>query len=164
MTERISWLGLGFVAFGLFVLLAAIPYAVTSPSNVPKLVLAPTFWPTIVAWMIIGLGALLTLLRLVGATSSEATDADDDAGPGDAAAWLRLAGAVGVMIALVYVTPVLGMVWTAMLAFVGLSVLARSSRPVMSAVVAILLPLALYGFFAHIAGVAVPQGEFVQLP
>ncbi len=162
MTERISWLGLGFVAFGLFVLLAAIPYAVTSPSNVPKLVLAPTFWPTIVGWLIIGLGVLLTLLRFFGAAAHD--PADDDAGPASAAAWLRLAGALGVMTALVYVTPVLGMVWTAMLAFAGLSLLVRSSRPVMSAVVAIVLPLALYGFFAHVAGVAVPQGDFVQLP
>ena len=35
---------------------------------------------------------------------------------------------------------------------------------VVSGLVAIVLPLVLYAFFAHIAGVAVPQGEFIRLP
>jgi len=31
-------------------------------------------------------------------------------------------------------------------------------------VCAVLIPLVLYVFFAHIAGVAIPQGDFVRLP
>ena len=59
--RTVSWLGIGFIAFGLFVLLVAIPYAVTSPSNVSRLVLSPTFWPIIISWLIIGLGAMLVV-------------------------------------------------------------------------------------------------------
>lgn len=51
-----------------------------------------------------------------------------------------------------------------MLSFGDLSLLVKSSRPVMSATVAIVLPLALYVFFHHAAGVAFPQGEFIRLP
>lgn len=158
---RVSWLGLGFIGFGLFVLAIAIPFAVTSPSNVQNIVLSPTFWPTIIAWLIIGLGGLLTAMRYVGAIGDAS---DDDGGAGGMTAWLRVGGVIAVMAALVLLTPVLGLVWTAMLSFGALSVLVRSSRPVLSAVVAVLLPLALYAFFNHVAGVAVPQGEFIRLP
>lgn len=160
--HRVSWLGLGFIGFGAFVLAIAIPFAVTSPSNVQNIVLSPTFWPTIVAWLIIGLGGLLTVLRFAG--SGVADVEEDDVGDSGAAAWLRIVGAIAVMAALVLLTPTLGLVWTAMLAFGALSVLVRSSKPVLSAVVAIVLPLVLYAFFAHVAGVAVPQGDFIRLP
>lgn len=159
--HRVSWLGLGFIGFGAFVLAIAIPFAVTSPSNVQNVVLSPTFWPTIVAWLIIGLGGLLTVLRFAG---SGMPDVEDEMGGNGPAAWLRIAGAVAVMAALVLLTPTLGLVWTAMLAFGALSILVQSSKPVLSAVVAIVLPLVLYAFFAHVAGVAVPQGDFIRLP
>ncbi|MDC0360229.1 tripartite tricarboxylate transporter TctB family protein [Alphaproteobacteria bacterium] len=164
--SRISPLGLVFIGFGAFILFVAIPYAVTSPSNVQKVVLAPTFWPTIIGWIIIGLGAILMAMRfLVPADwSSDDADAGADDGPPLPGGWLRLATAGALMVALVYVTPILGLVWTAMLCFVALSLLVKSSRPVVSLIVAIALPLALYVFFHHAAGVAVPQGEFIRLP
>ena len=68
------------------------------------------------------------------------------------------------MAALVIAIPILGMVWATMVGFVLFAILVRSPRPVASLIVALVLPLALYGFFNHIAGVAVPQGEFVRLP
>ena len=58
------WLGIGTIAFGVFLLVFAIPSFVSSPSNVPALVLAPTFWPTIVAYMIIVLGAAWGITKL----------------------------------------------------------------------------------------------------
>ena len=93
--HRVSWLGLGFIGFGAFVLAIAIPFAVTSPSNVQNIVLSPTFWPTIVAWLIIGLGGLLTVLRFAGSGMADADE--DDVGDSGAAAWLRIVGAVAVM-------------------------------------------------------------------
>jgi hypothetical protein len=164
--SRISPLGLVFIGFGAFILFVAIPYAVTSPSNVQKVVLAPTFWPTIIGWIIIGLGAILMAMRFFVPADwfSDDVDAGADDGPPLPGGWLRLATAGALMVALVYVTPVLGLVWTAMLCFVALSLLVKSSRPVVSLIVAIALPLALYVFFHHAAGVAVPQGEFIRLP
>ena len=162
--SRISPLGLVFIGFGAFILLVAIPYAVTSPSNVQKIVLAPTFWPTIIGWIIIGLGAILMAMRFFVPADWSSNDADAGDGTPLPGGWLRLAAAGALMVALVYVTPILGLVWTVMLCFVALSLLVKSSRPVVSLIVAIALPLALYVFFHHAAVVAVPQGEFIRLP
>ena len=162
--RTVSWLGIGFIAFGLFVLLVAIPFAVTSPSNVSRLVLSPTFWPIIISWLIIGLGAMLVVLRLF--RPAEPTIADVEV-PVDAATggpWIRLAATALIMVGLVMATPYLGLVWTSMICFALLSVVIRAPQPVVSGIVAIVLPLVLYAFFAHIAGVAVPQGEFIRLP
>ena len=38
-------IGLAALALSLFLVLVGIPYGVTSPSNVPKMVLSPVFWP-----------------------------------------------------------------------------------------------------------------------
>lgn len=166
-STHIPWLGLFFMAFGLFVWLVAIPAEITSPSNVPKLVLSPIFWPRIVSWIIIFLGAILTFTQiLMPAEASQSTPAapdevDDDPG---LMGWLRLAATGLVMVGLVELTAILGLVWTSMLAFAALSVIIKSSRPVLSLIVAIALPLALYVFFNHVAGVAVPQGQFIRLP
>jgi putative tricarboxylic transport membrane protein len=161
--RKFSPLGIGFVAFGVFVLLVAIPYGVTSPSNVRAVVLSPTFWPTIVSWLIILLGAILVVMQLAKPFGGAAGD-DEEVASHSPAAWVRLAATAVMMIALVVLTPVLGMVWTTMLCFAILSIIIVSPQPILSGVVAIILPLALYAFFNHVAGVAVPQGEFIQLP
>jgi putative tricarboxylic transport membrane protein len=160
-------LGLGVIAFGIMVLVYAIPRFVSSPSNVQALVLAPTFWPTIVAWMMILLGALLAVTQFMAtadAAQAESRASDGDPGRGAPAAWLRLAAVAVLMAAMVWATPTLGMVWTSMIAFALFGLIVRSPNPIATIVVALLLPLALYVFFNHVAGVAVPQGELITLP
>jgi hypothetical protein len=136
---------------------------VTAPSNVRAIVLSPTFWPTIVGWIIVVLGGLLVAVRLAQPPLDGAAGADDEA-EGGAAAWARLGAAAVVMVGLVLATSMLGMVWASMIAFALLAVIIRSPHPVSSAIVAVVLPLVLYAFFNHVAGVAVPQGEFIRLP
>ncbi|MBU2533189.1 MAG: tripartite tricarboxylate transporter TctB family protein, partial [Alphaproteobacteria bacterium] len=121
-SRKIPWLGLGVVAFGVFLLAIAIPYAVTSPSNVRKVVLAPTFWPMIVSWLIIMLGGILVAMQLFapavdGDGDSDTSDRVNDAESDGTMAWMRLAASGGVMLALIYLTSVIGMVWTTMLCF-----------------------------------------------
>ncbi|MGI9520311.1 MAG: tripartite tricarboxylate transporter TctB family protein [Hyphomicrobiaceae bacterium] len=160
-TRRLSFLGLGVITFGILLLIVAIPYAVTSPSNVQAVVLAPTFWPTIIGGLIIALGTLMVALKaLADPEESEPLPQSTDT----LSAWGRLVATGVVMIALVYIIPIIGMVWATMLAFVALSVIIRASQPLLSIVVAVLLPLMLYAFFSHVAGVSVPQGEFITLP
>jgi hypothetical protein len=162
--RTVSWLGIGFIAFGFFVLLVAIPYAVTSPSNVGRLVLSPTFWPIIISWLIINLGAMLLVLRWFRPAEPTIGDVDVPVDAATGGPWIRLVATAVIMVALVLATPYLGLVWTSILCFALLSVVIRAPQPILSGVVAILLPLVLYAFFAHVAGVAVPQGEFVRLP
>lgn len=162
LSRRVSWLGLGFVAFGAFILAIAIPYAVTSPSNVTKTVLSPTFWPNIIAWLIILLGAIMITMHAAAPPIEDPEQVSDP--PGTPVSWLRLAATALVMIALVYLVQYVGLVWISIMAFIALTIIIRSSQPVLSVVVAIILPLVLYAFFSHVAGVAVPQGEFITLP
>ncbi len=167
VSDRISWLGLGVVAFGVFMLTIAIPYGVSAPSNIQVLVLSPKFWPTIVAGIIILLGAILLVQQWASGGADDDLADDDEDGPIEESAsapWLRLLLMAILMVALIWLTPIIGMVWAAMLTFAAFALIVRTPRRLQSAVVAVLLPLALYLFFAHVAGVAIPQGEFVRLP
>ncbi len=60
--------------------------------------------------------------------------------------------------------PWIGLVWASIPAFIAVAFLIQTRHPKTAVIAAILVPLVLYAFFAHVAGVAVPQGEFVRLP
>lgn len=155
------WLGMGAVALSAFLILLAIPAFVSSPSNVNNVVLSPLFWPYVVSagTGLTGLGLLAMSFRLP-AGGEPANPPVDDRG----AAWLRLIGMAAIMAATMLLLPNLGMVWTAMLAFMATALLVKTRHPKTAAVCAVVVPLVLYAFFAHVAGVAVPQGDFVRLP
>ncbi len=154
-------LGIGACLAAAFLALVAIPTWISSPSNVQNVILSPLFWPYVLAaaTALIGLGLIVTGVR---SSDSEAplNEPIDDPGP----AWARLAGMAAIMALTMVLLPQLGMVWTSMLAFAATAFLVRTRHPVTAVICAVLLPLVLYAFFAHVAGVAIPQGEFVRLP
>ena len=163
MTERqvqIS-LGSGAIIASLFLLLWAIPQWVSSPSNVQRLILSPLFWPYALAGFtgLAGLGLLIGGLRAADDGAPVNTPSDNPA-----AAWMRLAGMAVIMGLTMFLMPRLGMVLTSMLVFVASAFLVRTRHPVTAVVCAIIIPLILYAFFAHVAGVAIPQGNFLRLP
>lgn len=82
----------------------------------------------------------------------------------DTASWVRLIVLAGIMALTMFALPRLGMVWTAMIVFIATAFLFKTRHPLIAIVCAIVIPLFLYLFFAHVAGVAIPQGEFVRLP
>ena len=174
MTGRsaVPWLGLSIIAFAAFISLVAIPYGINSPANVDIIFLSPKFWPLIIAFVVALLGALLVLEHLVSRRNSadtaksgtETVNEEVAAERSELTPWLRLAGIGALMAGLILATPKLGMVWTSMVCFVLFGVLVRTPRPITTAVVAVVLPLVLYAFFNHVAGVPVPQGDFVRLP
>ncbi len=160
-------LGLGVIAFGVLLLTFAIPHYITSPSNVRALVLSPTFWPIIVAGIIVFMGALLAATRMFGIgvtdpeNAGELPSAEFDGGN---FAWLRLVAVAGLMVGLVFAIPILGMVLATAIAFLAFAFIVRAPKPILILVSAIVIPLVLYWFFNHIAGVSVPQGRFFVLP
>ncbi|MEM6590011.1 MAG: tripartite tricarboxylate transporter TctB family protein [Pseudomonadota bacterium] len=163
MTDRSlqMQLGLGALIFSAFLIVYAIPAWVSSPSNVGNVVLSPLFWPYALAGFLAltGAGLLLAALR---------TDPGGDLlnRPSDepVAAYIRL-GAMAVLMGVTMVLlPRLGMVLTSMLLFVATAFLVRTRHPVAALICAVVIPLVLYAFFAHVAGVAVPQGNFLRLP
>jgi len=153
-------LGIGAILAALFLLAYAIPGWVSSPSNVRNIVLSPLFWPYTLGALtgLVGLGLALSGWRESRAEPVNETIDDPRAGV------LRLV-AFAVLTAVTFrVMPVLGMVWTSMLAFLALAFLVRTRHPATAVICAVVVPLVLYAFFAHVASVAIPQGELVRLP
>ena len=156
LNNKDIWLGIGVIAFGVMLLTVAIPDHVSSPSNVRALVLSPTFWPTIVAYMIVMLGGVLVASRMIRTGRLSASDEPwNGDGIGDELihGWARLSAMAVLMVGLVVATPILGMVLASVIAFAAFSIIVLSPRPVTSLIVAIVLPLVLYAFFTHVAGV-----------
>ena len=157
----------GFVALLLSLLLifVAIPFGITSPSNISKIVLSPVFWPQVLS-VLLGITGIALMVSANGAKVNGVDDNDDneDLKESTAGGFKRLFLMGILMSAYVTAIPKLGLVWTSMIAFVALSVLIKSSRPLTAIITAIVIPLILYLFFAHIAGMSIPQGEFLRLP
>lgn len=153
-------LGIAACAVALFLIFFGIPNGVSSPSNVRNIVLAPTFWPYVLSAItgLIGLGLFINGWRQ---NQSEPIDEETEQG---AHGWLRLLALVVIMVITMYALPRLGMVWTTMLVFVATAFLFRTRHPRTALLCAVLIPLALYLFFAHVAGVGIPQGNYVRLP
>ncbi|WP_425040980.1 tripartite tricarboxylate transporter TctB family protein [Primorskyibacter sp. S187A] len=153
-------LGIGACIAAALLMLLGIPNWVSSPSNVSNIVLAPTFWP----YVLTGLTGFAGLGLLLAARKESAALDPMDIVEGDAQSWVRLGALAVIMIATMFALPRLGMVWTTMIVFALTAFLFRTRHPVAALVCAVVIPLALYGFFAHVAGVAIPQGNYVRLP
>ncbi|TFL17602.1 tripartite tricarboxylate transporter TctB family protein [Jannaschia formosa] len=151
-------LGIAALLIAAFLALVAIPSFVSSPSNVRNIVLSPVFWPYVLTGMTALVGVLLVL---TGRHETAELEDEDAAAPG---APLRLVALAGIMVAVMLLLPWLGMPLVTMLAFAATAFLYRTRHPVAAAICAVLVPLVLYAFFAHVAGVAVPQGEVIRLP
>ncbi len=165
MSQKSLHVRLGIVVslLALFLVFYAIPSFVFSPSNVGNIILSPLFWPYVLA----GLTGIVGLSLLANAfLSAEDTPFEDEetAQADGSAPWLRLGALALIMVLVMVALPRLGMVWTAMLAFAACAFLFRTRHPIAAVVCAVIIPLLLYAFFAHVAGVAIPQGDFVRLP
>lgn len=151
--------GVAAIVLAVFLLLVGIPYGVSKPSNIRNIVLSPTFWPQILAGllMLAGIGLLISARR---PEPREFEGSLQEVGGGVS----RLAGVAVLMGAYYVLVPLIGMVWASMLAFGCVAALVHTRHPYIAAASAVVIPLLLYAFFAHVAGVSVPQGEFVRLP
>lgn len=152
-------LGLGALLVSVILILYGIPNWVSAPRNVSNIVLSPLFWPQVLS----GLTGLTGLALLAFASRSDAQTPEPDT-DNRGAATLRLVLMGVIMVGVIYGMPRLGMVWTSMLGFLATAFLVRTRHPGTALIAAIAVPLALYFFFAHVAGVAIPQGNFVRLP
>lgn len=156
--HRQTLIGIVAIIAGLFLMLVAIPNWVSSPSNVRNIILSPVFWPYTLAALTILTGIGLTVTGNFSSEDLTPEPAEVSGGYG------RLLIMAVVMVIYMFGLPRLGMVWTSMLAFVATAFLVRTSHPKTALICAVCVPLVLYVFFAHIASVAIPQGNFVRLP
>lgn len=153
-------LGLGACLFAVFLGAVGIPTWVSSPSNVSNIVLAPTFWPYVLC-ALVGLTGLGLILASRNDDPVVAPDPDLDA---EGNPWLRLIALGVTMIVTMFALPRIGMVWTCMVVFLITAITLKTRHPKTALICALAIPLALYAFFAHVAGVAIPQGNYVRLP
>lgn len=154
-------LGLLAIVTSAFLFLIAIPNWVTSPSNIRNIVLSPTFWPYILSGLMGVFGVALTLSAFREAKDGPGYDEPID---DPRQAFIRLALITLIMVIVTLGTASIGMVWMSMAAFIATAALVRTRHPIAAVICGVLLPLALYAFFAHVASVAIPQGNFVRLP
>lgn len=154
------WTGVGVIVLGLFLALVAVPFGVDTPRSVRIAVLSPAFWPNILAWLLVLLGAVLA----IRAARSEGALALPNPANLPRAGLLRLAVFAAGVVAFVLVATTVGLVWATALLFAFIVLLTGTEQRVAAVVVTLLLPLALYAFFAHVAKVPIPQGDFVRLP
>lgn len=155
-------LGIFACLSALFLGVYAIPQFVSAPSNVQFIILSPVFWPYTLACLTGIVGVLLINSSRGIAQDLLASDEPEDVNRSQG--MIRLAVMAVIMSVTMLLLPKLGMVWTCMLVFVATAFLYKTRHPVLAVVCAVLIPLLLYAFFAHVAGVAIPQGDFVRLP
>jgi len=155
-------IGISVSFFGLLLFYYAIPLAVVSPSNVRLAALDPAFWPNIISWLITFIGVLMMITSFLE-KKNEAPDATEC--QFSYKKELYLLCVVLFFVGYAVLLPELGMVWGSSLAYVVLSLFVfKTKHRVSAVVVGILLPVLLYAFFNHIAGVSIPQSEILRLP
>ena len=154
--ERLT--GVGVALLGLAIFFVLIPWGIDQPGNVEHTALAPDFWPQIIAVIMMALGVLQAL--------RPAPD-DDDEGGEDSRRWLHrvpgLAVALGALFGFYVLIPPLGMVVPGVAVIFALMVFGGERRWLLAATVAAGVPILLYAFFVHIAGIPIPLGVFETL-
>lgn len=158
MSNRV--LGALCIAIAGILWLYAIPTWVSAPSNVSRIVLSPTFWPYIITGLIGLSGLYLLAFEHPSETDGDCTNVSEN----PVKSSLRLVLMAVLMAVFLSVVETMGLVFSSMLLFVLVTYIATQKLSTRVVVIGVILPLALYGFFAHVASVAVPQGEWIQLP
>jgi putative tricarboxylic transport membrane protein len=154
------WLGAGMLLFALLLVEFLIPTWVITPGNVRKIVLSPDFWPYIVA-ALLGIGGVVLLLQYYFVTRPLKIPEEHEDVPGGN---MRIV-LVAVLMAIYYLLlPYLGMIIASVLAYVAFIAVIGLPRKVAATIIAVVLPLLLFGFFDHVAGVPIPQPDFFRLP
>lgn len=179
MSDKVLQLrvGMGTLLISAAFLLYVIPNWVTTPANVPQIVLSPLLWPVAIAGLTSLTGLLLIFnslwsnnwtktLQLVNSLwSSKGAKTEDTEGISPV---LRMALIGLIMIATVWCIPRLGMVMTCVIGYLTTALIMTSLLPkklyLLVIVTAVLFPLALYYFFTSVVGIVFPQGLFLSLP
>ena len=160
--QRNLIIGTGTVAFFGIVLFAVIPYQIRVPGGLPFAALSPAFWPTTVTIMGMTVGLLIALRGLLNAPDDvgEETAGDPDEPPREE--WRAIAAMV-VMFGYLGLIHLIGIVAASIAVVVVLAALFTEQRHWWVALVAVIVPIALYLFFTRIVRIPLPLGVFEQL-
>lgn len=127
--------------------------------------MSPSFWPTIIAWMMLAIGVGVLVSRYMERKHIEEESEETSEEAISASQYFRLLLIFALFFGYYLLMPVLGMIWSSSLAFVIFAIfLSRTEYRKTAILVGLLLPVMLYAFFYHVAGVNIPQSDFMRLP
>ena len=152
-------IGIVLLLFSVILFLYGIPQWVQSPQSVNNIFTSPQFWPQVIA----GLGCITGILLII-ANLRDNEHTDEIEVVEKKSGVIRMFVVFLIMVGIYSGVSTLGMVWTAMLGFLGTSLLLKNKNYIIGIVVAVLLPLGCYFFFRHILGSNIPQGLLLSLP
>lgn len=147
-------IGVFVLVLGILTLLVLIPAGIVTPGIVETASLSPAFWPRIVAVMFAMTGLALAIRPGKPARPEDVplrTRAP------------RLLVVLGALFAFYFAIPTLGMVAPAIALIFGMMWFAGERRWLLMLIVSIVVPIALYAFFAHVANIPIPLGVFEAL-
>lgn len=148
--------GVGVAIAACVFAIAVIPIGIVSPASVKHLALSPTFLPYALT-ILIGVLGLVCAAQALFAPGLPKDPGDGHFGLRDG--WpISLALLIGAFCAYCLLTETLGLLIVSVLVTGGLMLLGGERRPMMLIGAALLLPTAIYLFFARVAQVPLPAG------
>lgn len=145
--------GLALACVGALLWLVVIPLGVEEPRHLSRGAISPTMWPRAIAVLILCAGLLFTAVTLLGRWWGTPTFS---LVPEPLVGSWRLPVAVGGLLVISVLVPVLGVPLTSALALAGFSLLMGTHRPWTALILAIALPATLYFFFNQLVNIPVP--------
>lgn len=163
--KRDTLVGFLITIFSLLLVFYFIPVFVDSPTSVRKIVLSPVFWPTIIGWLMFIIGVGILTSQYLNRNSKDLTESTTSYDDKPSKSYGKLLMFAVFMVAYYLLIPAIGMVWSSCIAFIVFSIVISGTEHRKTAIiVGLLLPLALYVFFYHVAGVNIPQTDLLRLP
>lgn len=163
--KRDTLVGFLITIFSLLLIFYFIPNYIDSPAFVRKVVLSPVFWPTIIGWLMLIIGVGILISQYLNRNPEVLTKIKASYDDKPSKSYGKLLVFVIFMIAYYLLIPVIGMVWSSCIAFIIFSIFISGTEHRKTAIiVGLILPLALYVFFYHVAGVNIPQSDLMRLP
>ena len=144
--------GMLILAIGLVFVFILIPIGVDEPRRVKYAALSPSYYPRIVAIILVVIGTAVAARAVLRPTAAET---DSETHP---AAALRLSGISAILIAFAILLTPLGFIVASALALFAAIWLAGEQRVHINAAISVMLPVLLYFFFLKVARIPIPLG------
>lgn len=154
--KRDLYSGLIFIALGVALLTILVPMGIVEPRKVRFAALSPSYYPKIVAGVLLALGAAVAWRARREAASGPAANRHPNAR-------LRIACFIALLGAYALLLPWLGFVAAGFLGLLAAFWIAGERRPKLILPLAVFVPLMLYFFFLKVALIPIPTGVLTFL-
>ncbi|MEM6759084.1 MAG: tripartite tricarboxylate transporter TctB family protein [Pseudomonadota bacterium] len=152
-----------FAALALAGIFVLIPMGVVSPGSVEQAALSPAFWPKVIAWSTLAASVLLLVESIAAARGAAPAPETEEPADQDYAPWVgivRAAALVALLFGYFASLERFGLVVPSMVLIPLIMLMFGERKALTIAIAAVALPLILYGFFRHVAGISIPLGIF----